>query len=847
LASLPLSFEANRGQTDDDVKFVSRSSAYTLFLTASEAVLVLRQQESPVGGTVVRMRLAGAEPQPQVRGAEELGRVNYLIGSDRSRWRTGIPTFRKVAYYSVYPGIDLVYHGPEGHLRYDFIVQPGADPEVVSLTFQGVDRLELDPERNLVLHTPLGTLRQSKPVIYQEIEGSRREIGGGFVLQSDQQVRFQVAAYDRSRPLVIDPTLVYSTYLGGNGGSTEAGAAIGVDALGNAYVTGGSDSTNFPSTAGAIQPTLTRGPDVFVTKFDPTGATRVYSTYLGGNGHDFGLGIAVDALGNAYVTGSTSSTNFPTTAGSFQRIRPTPSGPSLDYNAFVTKLDPTGATLVYSTYLGGGMIDGSDGIAVDALGNAYVTGHTTSANFPTTAGAFQRTRADVDFGDAFVTKLDRTGATLVYSTYVGGGSSDVGHGMAVDARGSAYVTGWTSSTNFPSTAGAFQRTRAGVIDAFVTKLDPTGAALVYSTYLGGNGSEGSPGRENGIAVDAVGNAYVMGRTNSTDFPTTAGAFQRTLAGGDDAFVTKVDPTGATLVYSTYLGGRGRDWGGGIALDATGSAYVAGRTNSTNFPTMAGAFQPTLAGADDVFVTKLDPTGAALAYSTYLGGRGADWGEAIAVDALGRAYVTGQTTTGDFPTTAGASQPAFAGGMSDAFVAKIEEFATGAPTAVQASVNGTTLTVSWVAGSGSPPTTHVLNFFQGGVPVASLTTGASQSVQIGIPNGVSGTFTVTVTAAGGTSVPASFTIGGCVPPLPVTGLTGAVAAGTATAGWDPSLGATGYVVQAGASQGGAELFNGNVGNITSISASGLPPGFTAWVRVIAVNACGSSPPQEVFLH
>ncbi len=554
---LPLSFEANQGQTDVQVKFLSRGRGYTIFLTSTEAVFVFTQRQGPanpvrlrlakpdltqpekVTRTAVRMKLLGANPEPRVTGREELpGKVNYFIGNDPTKWRTNVPTYGKVQYNDVYPGIDLIYYGNERHLEYDLVVGPGADPTRILLAFQGADKLELDAQGDLVLHTAAGAIRQRKPVIYQEVDGARREISGGYVLKGAYRVGFQVAGYDSNRPLVIDPALFYSTYLGGSG--DDFGVGIAVDASGNAYVGGQTFSANFPTTPGAFQTAFGGGRDGFVTKLNPTGSALVYSTYLGRAGDDGVVGIAVDASGNAYVTGFTSSTNFPTTAGAFQ----TTYGGGPD-DAFVTKLNPAGSTLVYSTYLGGSGNDLGFGIAIDAAGNAYVTGSTSSANFPTSPGAFQTSFGGVgplSFGDAFVTKLNLTGTGLVYSTYLGGSGDDEASGIAVDASGNAYVAGDTNSTNFPTTVGAFQSTLGGVGtfglgDAFVTRLNPTGAGLVYSTYLGGSGNDAGFG----IAVDALGNSYVTGQTESTNFPTTPGAFQPALGGGFDGFVAKVSP------------------------------------------------------------------------------------------------------------------------------------------------------------------------------------------------------------------------------------------------------------------------------------------------------------------
>ena len=669
----PLSFEANQGQVDGQVDFLARGSGYTLFLTTREAVLLLRARAAPLdardqrGGSaaVLRMQLSGANAQPHVAGMDALsGKVNYFIGNDPRRWRTNIPTYAKVAYQDVYAGIDLVYHGAQGRLEYDFIVQPGADPAAIALAFQGAERLELDADGNLVVHTAAGPVRQPKPVIYQEVGGLRRDVAGGYVLKGPQQVRLHLAAYDASRPLIIDPALFYSTYLGGS--NDDVGFGIAVDTVGNAYVTGFTDSTNFPTTTGAFQPVFGGTFDAFVTKLNPTGSGLVYSTYLGGGGTDVSRGIAVDTLGNAYVTGATSSSNFPTTPGAFQ----TAFGGVFD--AFVTKLNPTGSMLVYSTYLGGSNDDDGGGLAIDTVGNAYVTGRTASSNFPTTAGAFDTTFNGAT--DAFVAKVDATGSGLVYSTFLGGSGFENSvfsfGGIVVDASGNAYVTGGTESSDFPTTVGAFQPASAGNEDAFVTKLNPTGSGVVYSTYLSGSSTDVGTA----ITVDGSGNAYVTGVTFSANFPTTPGAFDTTANGENDVFIAKLNATGSSLVYSTYLGGSDSEFGRSIAVDSLSNAHVTGETRSLNFPTTPGAFQPAFGGPlgdFDAFVTKLNPTGSGLVYSSYLGGNGEDRGLGIAVDTLPspNAYVTGLTRSSNFPTTSGAFQPVLAG-PSDAFVAKI---------------------------------------------------------------------------------------------------------------------------------------------------------------------------------
>jgi hypothetical protein len=677
---LPLSFEANQGQTDKQVRFLARGPGYSLFLTAREAVLALaedcaRPAVSRPGPrrwgcsrqAVLRVGLAHASRASDPVGVDKLtGATNYFIGNDPTRWHTNVLTYAGVGYTGVYPGIDLVYHGNQGQLEYDFLVAPGGDPQAIELSFRGASKLSVNRAGDLVVRLGRGEVIEHAPAVYQEIGRQRHAVSGRYVLRGRTQVGFSVAAYDRSKPLVIDPTLAYSTYLGGRG--LDAGFGITADASGNAYITGGTFSPNFPTTSGAFQTTY-RGFPAFVSKLNAAGSGLVYSTYLGGSGDPFGDGeagvnIAVDASGDAYVGGTTFSTDFPTTPGAFQT---TVNGVS---NAFVSKLNAVGSALLYSTYLGGVGREDIGGLAVDTAGNAYVAGTTDSFDFPTTPNAFQITLKGTT--DAFVTRLNAAGSALVYSTYLGGSGDDGGGRIAIDASGNAYVTGRTGSSNFPTTPGALQTSATPpVSNIFVTKLNAAGSALVYSTFVGGCCGTGY-----GIAVDASGNAYVAGDTSSVNLPTTPGAFQTTFGGGTyDAFVSKLNAVGSALLYSTYLGGNSDDHAfGGIAIDTSGNAYVTGSTFSNNFPTTSGAFQTTFSGSGDAFVSKLNASGSALLVSTYLGGTGGDVGRSIAVDPSGNAYVTGFTDSSNFPTTEAAFQTTF-GGFQDAFVSK---FGPGIP-------------------------------------------------------------------------------------------------------------------------------------------------------------------------
>ena len=674
--TLPLSFEANAGQSDPRVRFMARGSGYSLFLTATETVLALSRQPAnkgePAGpgATVVRMALAGANADPQINGLEALpGRANYFRGSDPAQWHTNIPTYAAVGYRNVYPGIDVRYYGNQRQLEYDFIVAPGADPKSIALRFDGVSTLELDDAGDLVLHTPDHQLiRQRKPFVYQELNGRRTEVASAYVLHAEDHVGFEIGAFDPSRPLIIDPVLVYSSYLGGTG--FDQGYGITVDAGGNAYVVGKTFALDFPTTPGAFQP---GPPGSFVTKINAAGSALVYSTYLAGGG---GGAVAVDTSGHAYVVGDAFTLDFPVTPGAFQT-------PPMGYDISLTKLNPTGSALIYSSRFGSDFDDHGVAIALDAAGNAYLTGWTVcsaqTCDFPT-VNAFQP-----DYGggnnDAFVTKINAQGSAPVYSTYLGGGAilnttDDWGAGIAVDSAGSAYVTGYTYSQDFPVTAGAFKTSGGGTLDGFVTKFTPQGSALVYSTFLGGSDSD----QPLAIAIDSAGNAYITGTTDGS-FPTTPGAFD--TAGSFDAFVTKLNANGSALIYSTYLGGNaGVDRGWGIKVDSAGNAYVTGDTTSSNFPAQ-NAIQPGYGGGlADAFVSKLNAAGTALVYSTFLGGNLSDEGRAIALDSSGNAYVTGYTSSYQFPVSH-PFQGSNGGGIEhhdDAFVAKISETTPPPPTA-----------------------------------------------------------------------------------------------------------------------------------------------------------------------
>ena len=671
IAQVPLSFEATPDEANPDVQYVAKGLGYNIFLArGGETVLALRRTSGEVSHAV-RLRPVAANQSARAEGLNLLAaRTNYLLGSDAAKWRTQVPSFGRVRYQSVYPGIDLVYYGHQRQLEYDFIVHPGADPTRIAVAAEGAERLELAADGDLILHVGRSQLRQRKPVAYQVVDGVRRSVLVAYEVAPGGAVRFRLGAYDPERELVIDPILVYATVLGGSG--YEQATGIAVDKSGNVYVTGYTTPPGtFPTTVGAFDPTYNGGSfDVFVAKFDSTGSTLLYSTFVGGSSanQDAPEGIAVDASGNAYITGVTASSDFPTTPGAPDT---TLSG---IHDAFVLKLNPTGSALTYSTLFGGVGFDQGKAIAVDALGQAYVTGQTRSADFPVTAGAHDTTLEGRSI-DSFVVKLNVDASAIVYASLLGSGNSACyveTTGIAVGGDGAAYVTGY-GNICIPTTAGAFDPvghdSPFGYYDAFVTKFTPNGAGLVYSTYLGGSNHDVA----DGIALDQAGQAYVVGRyTSSSDFPVTSGAFDTTFSGGIDVFVTTLSADGGSLVYSTFLGGSdGEEQGHGIAVDAQGQAHVTGFTMSTNFPTTPGALQSTPnANAPDVFVTKLSPAGDAIVESTLLGGSGTDipYG-GIALDPAGDAFVAGVTYSVDFPATAEAHDTTH-NGESDVFVARL---------------------------------------------------------------------------------------------------------------------------------------------------------------------------------
>ncbi len=759
LERLPLTFEENRGQTQRDVRFQARGAGFQLFLTPTHKVVALPgAAEGSAEGLAIRLRMLGANPKPAMTGVELLAqRSHYLAGRDPGAWRTNVPHFAKVRYEGLYPGIDEVFHGTQGVLENDFIVAPGADPRAIRFALEGADRIAIDKAGDLVLKTRRGDLVQKKPVAWQDIDGVRRTVQARYRMLGVNQVGFALGAYDKRHALVIDPVLVYSTYLGAASNGSAANA-IALSRCGEAFIAGSTFATDFPTTPGAIRRTAPSGSPMmgFVSKLNQAGTALLYSTYLTGTVIDFGDGfpqpqnteattIAVDATGHAYVGGNTTATDFPTTPGSWNAT-------SLAVGAtlgFLAKLNTDGTGVTYGTYLGAPV----EGVAVDASGSAYAV------------------------GGRDLVKLAADGSAPAYQFLLGGSGftqQDSAQAVAVDAGGNAYVTGNTYSLDLPVTAGAFQTTlpspnNSNRASAFVAKVNPGGTGLVYGTYLGNVGQAGA----SGIAIDAAGNAYVSGWiSDSTSVPNFAGAITsfgntNSNTGNVHAFVAKLNATGTGLTYLTRLGGSfcsgqtcfaAQTRANGIAVDSTGAAWVTGVTGATQIP-MVKALQDTPSGlAADIFAAKLSPAGNALEYSTYLhgtataagppAGNGTPIANGIAVDSIGSVYVTGTTDQSGFPTTPGALQTTIPIGASG-FVTKINE---SKDTTVSLAVSpnpsavGTTTTLTATV-TGNSPTGTVT--FKDGAATMGTGTVTSGSAQLATTTLTGGAHSLTASYGGDT--------------------------------------------------------------------------------------------------
>lgn len=812
------------------------------------------------------MRLVGSSHPSKIEGYEKLpGTSNYFEGSDPAKWHPNVPNYAKVRYSEVYPHVDLVYYGNQGRLEHDFVVNPGGHPSAIVLKVAGADKLSINPEGDLMVGGGHEMVRLSKPVIYQRgVDGRNRKVEGSYVLRGSRRVAFKVGGYNKTAPLIIDPVLTYSSFLEGTSGESFGG--IAVDSAGSAYIAGGTNSADFPTTAGAYQTTYLNTTQAFVAKFTPSGSTLVYSTYLGGSNGTGANGIVVDSSGDAYVTGLTGAADYPVTPGAYQTVL----GDS--FSAFVTKLDPAGSSLLYSTYLGAsspsttGNGDSANGIAVDASGSAYVTGSTGDPTFPTTTGSFQTTYTGLN-NVAFVAKLDSTGSTLLYSTFLEGTLSSAGSSIAVDASGAAYVTGITISGDFPTTTNVFKTIcNTNRNDVFVTKLNSTGSTPLYSTCLAGTSPPGAVGQS--IAVDSAGFAYITGSAGSPDFPTTQGAFQETFgtvydSAHSNAFVTKLKRDGSDLVYSTFLGGDTSDSGNGIAVDSSGVAYITGSTSSLNFPTTPDAQQATIAGntnrggkfpviTSDAFESTLSADGSHLIYSTYLGGSNNDDGAGIALDPAGSVYIGGATTSSDFPVTPGAFQTTFIEGSDQKFgnpfsAALVAKFSNLSLTAITVTFTSNTIP------TGTTDQFHATGTYSNGSSqdLTSLVTWTSSATDVatidrtGLATGLTGGTTTITATSGITQGTATLTVTSPTQPPAIT----SAASATFTVGLAGSFTVTATGTPAPSVSESGTLPSGVTFNPTSQTLAGTPSAGTTGtynITFTATNGVGSNAVQNFSL-
>jgi hypothetical protein len=699
--AIPMAFEANQGQTAGQVKFLSRGKGYTAFLTANGMVLSLHPSSVPqraaastgstppasAPNTTLQFKLVGAATNPSAEGEyPQPGKINYFIGNDRTKWRTNVTTYARVRYHNVYPGVDLVYYGNHRQLEYDFVAAPGADTSKIQFEIVGADGVSVDAEGNLVLNTANGDLHFQKPQVYQESNGTRAPVQGNYVVKDPTHIGFQLSATDPAKPTVIDPVLLYSTYLGGSGDDQAEG--IAVDATGNVYVAGYTDSADFPlATLGSLAAGSTHA---FVAKLDPTGSTLIYADYLGGNSNDYGYALTLDGSNDVYVAGNTSSNNFPT-INAYQSTYPGSS------NAFITKISADGSSLMYSTYFGGNGSDMPTSIVLDSSSDILLAGSTSSTNFPVT-NAYQSSAAANQGGllgtYGFLSKFNPAGSQLVYSTYFGGNTniaytcgasscwpapSNAIAGLAVDNNGNAYVGGSTNTYNFPTTGGAYGTANNGPqnnLAGFVSEFDPSGG-LTYSTYF--DESSGTLTTINAVAVDAFGDTYVAGSAASDGtFPNTMSDICNPSSSGvacQFAYVAEFGSGGTSLVYSTFLGANNSATPVAMSIDASNDVYVLAYGSNDAFQIVNGIEnfsnqgEQFLPGNNDLLLAEVDSNGGVELFATYFGGSGNDTPASMFLDATGNIYITGTTDSSDFPATQGSYQDSL-NGNTDAFIAKI---------------------------------------------------------------------------------------------------------------------------------------------------------------------------------
>lgn len=800
MRALPLAFEANQGQTDPQVKYMARGNGYKLYLTSSQAILRVsgRHGDSDVRDMMMNKRRGAAATKAWIKkhygnarknssshaevrmnllrpGAEaklsaddpQQAKLNYFIGKDPAKWHTNVPLYGRVRYSNVYPGIDVAFHGAAERLEFDYLVSPGADPKPINVSFEGIDKLRTNESGDLILSTDAGPVELHKPVAYQVKDGVRTEVDASFVIKGRDQIAFAVGAYDRSRELVIDPTVFYSTYFGGD--FADYGIAIAVDANGNSYVAGATDSNTLPGPGGSTVTASVGTFDAFVTKIDTNGACIFTSIFGGTAGDDFPGGIAVDTLG-IYVGGTTSSSDFPTTGTAPQTVFQ--GGITNGANdAFAVNLSLDGTVLTWGTYVGGSDSDSGLGVAVDGNHNVYVVGETYSGNLPVTDGSSLNLHSGSGFDDGYIVGVNAAGTAFTLVGYIGGSNGDLATGVSIDGSGNIYVAGITISKDLPVTAGVVQSacgtdgncnlvgSNGPFDDIFVASINANLSSYKYITYFGGSITDDAYS----IAADTSGNVFLTGRTTSPDFLLTGGTpYQSQLLGTQNAFILGLNSTGSALAYESYFGGEASELGTGIALDSSDNIYITGQTTSvTQFP-LLNPTQSAPSGNSDAFVSVFGLNQNLLLFSTFLGGGGDEdqlFG-GIGVDGAENIYVTGDTDSGNgnspsFPTTTGALGSTSGGGScgttpvpcTDAFVTSYTP-----ATAPDFTLSATALSPSSVSAGGSATSTltvTALNAYAGTVSLACSVGGTGTPLptcSIGALSGGAATLTVSTTGA-----------------------------------------------------------------------------------------------------
>ena len=631
-------FIENTGQlTNDSIKYYSPDGS--TWFTAGAVWLKLWQDDTTKECMVLRHEFIGAKKVlPSARQPFETY-SNFYYGNSPSNWRSGVRHYKEIYYEDLYEGIDLRYYTIERGLKYDFIIHPGADINQIRLKYSGARQIEINGLGELIIKTPVGDIIDGDLLIYQPQPGYSAPVQGRFIKINDIEYGFEILGkYDKQKTLIIDPLLEYSTLLGG--ATVAQSRDIKVDSQGNLYIFGHADFDDFPTTTGVIFESPIGGTDCIILKVGPNNSKLIYSTYLGGNKTDISLSMALDLLGNVYVTGYTESDDFPTTTNAFDKNH------HFNRDIFISKLNPDATKLEYSTYIGGVGDEYGVGITVDSFGNAYATGQTSSPDFPTTPGAYNDSNSKVT--SIYVLKLNQTGSTLDYSALIGGNTSDYGQDIALDSQGNANVLGLASSTNFPVTDDAIYNTHSGDSDLVYFKLNHNGTELLYSTFIGGSSLDTGLA----ITIDQYDDVYMTGWTNSSNFPKTAKSYSSNLTGVYDVFVIKLNTTGTELAFSTLVGGSEVDYGNDIVVDSNGNVYVTGYTWSYDFPTTPDVNKHQKEGLYDGFMFKLDPKGTMLLHSRYIGGNATEFIYGMAIDQFNNIYITGFTNSSDFETTPG---------------------------------------------------------------------------------------------------------------------------------------------------------------------------------------------------